>query len=310
MCTSAPPSSSARDLLAGRRLHQRRAAQENRPGALHDHRLVRHRRHVRAARGARAHHDGDLRNPLGRHARLVEEDAAEVLAIGEHLRLQRQERAARVHQVHAGQAILERHLLRAHVLLHGHRVVRAALHGGVVGDDDRLPAGDAADAGDDARPPAHRRRTCRRRRAATARETASRDRAAVRCARGPGSLPCWRCRSTYCGAAALPRRREVGRAARRRAASMRARLARNSSLEGSTWVSIRSIRRRPRSPAAAVRLVPAVGAAPHGVHAVHVCASAALAHDRHRPVRSTSAVPAGSGQARGLGGVRHESHYR
>ena len=149
MCTSAPPSSSARDLLAGRRFHERRPAQEDRAGALHDDGLVRHRRHVRAARGARAHHDRHLRNAVGRHARLVEEDAPEVVAIGEHLGLERQERAAGVDEVDARQAIVERDLLRPHVLLHRHRVVRAALHGGVVGHDDHLAAGDAADARDD-----------------------------------------------------------------------------------------------------------------------------------------------------------------
>jgi hypothetical protein len=41
-----------------------------------------------AARRARAHDDGDLRNPLGRHPRLIEEDAPEVLAIGEDLGLE------------------------------------------------------------------------------------------------------------------------------------------------------------------------------------------------------------------------------
>ena len=49
------------DLLAGRRLHQRRAAEEDRAGAAHDDVLVAHRRHVGAARRARAHDHGDLR---------------------------------------------------------------------------------------------------------------------------------------------------------------------------------------------------------------------------------------------------------
>ena len=128
------------DFLAGRGLHERRAAEEDRAGALDDDGLVRHRRHVGAAGGARAHDDGDLRDALGRHPRLVEEDAAEVLAIGKDLGLQRQKRAARVDEVDAGQAVLERDLLRAQVLLHGDRVVGAALDGGVVGDDHHLAA--------------------------------------------------------------------------------------------------------------------------------------------------------------------------
>ena len=52
------------DDLAGRRLHQRRAAEEDRALVAHDHGLVAHRRHVGAARGARAEHGGDLRDAL------------------------------------------------------------------------------------------------------------------------------------------------------------------------------------------------------------------------------------------------------
>ena len=95
-----------RHFFAGRRLHERRAAEEDRAGALDDDRFVGHRRHVGAAGRARAHDDGDLRDPLRRHPRLVEEDAAEVIAIGEDLRLERQERAAGVDQVDARQAVL------------------------------------------------------------------------------------------------------------------------------------------------------------------------------------------------------------
>ena len=84
---------------------------------------------------------------------LVVEDAAEVLAVGEDLVLLRQERAARVDEVDARQAVVQRDLLRAQVLLHRHRVVGAALDGGVVGDDDALAPGDPPDAGDDARRP-------------------------------------------------------------------------------------------------------------------------------------------------------------
>ena len=138
------------DFLAGRRLHERRAAEKDRAGAVDDDGFVRHRRHVGAAGRARAHDHGDLRNALGRHARLVEEDPAEVLAIGKDLGLQRQERAARIDEVDARQPVLERDLLRAEVLLHGHRVVGAALDRRVVGDDQHFAARDAADAGHEA----------------------------------------------------------------------------------------------------------------------------------------------------------------
>ena len=140
-----------RDDLAGRGLHQRRAAEEDRALVAHDHGLVRHRRHVGAARGARAHHAGDLRDAAGREVGLVEEDPAEVLPVGEHLVLHRQERAAGVDEVDARQLVLGGDRLRAQVLLHRHRVVGAALDRRVVGDDHALAALDPADPGHDAR---------------------------------------------------------------------------------------------------------------------------------------------------------------
>ena len=139
-----------RDDLADRRLHEGRAAEEDRALAAHDHALVAHRGHVGAAGGARAEHGRELRDAHRRELRLVEEDAAEVLAIGEHLVLQRQERAARVDEVDARQSLLLRDLLCAQVLLDGHRVVGAALDGGVVADDHDRPAVHEADARDDA----------------------------------------------------------------------------------------------------------------------------------------------------------------
>ena len=89
--------------------------------------------------------------PERRQPRLVEEDPAEVVAVGEDVGLQRQESAARVDEVDAGQAVLLRDLLRAQVLLHRQREVGAALHRGVVGDDDAVAALDDADPGDDPR---------------------------------------------------------------------------------------------------------------------------------------------------------------
>ena len=137
-----------RDDLADRRLHQRRPAEEDGALALDDDRLVGHRRHVGAAGGARAHHAGDLRDAGGGHVGDVEKDAAEVLAVGEHVVLLGQEAAAGVDQVDARQPVLRRDLLRAQVLLHRHRVVGAALDGGVVRHDHAFAARDAADAAD------------------------------------------------------------------------------------------------------------------------------------------------------------------
>ena len=136
--------------LAGRRLHERRAGEEDRALLANDDRLVRHRRHVRAARRARAHDDGDLRDAFRRHRRLVVEDAAEVVAVREDVGLVRQVRAARIDEIDARQPVLARDLLRAQVLLHRHRVVGAALDRRVVADDHAFAAGHAADAGDDA----------------------------------------------------------------------------------------------------------------------------------------------------------------
>jgi hypothetical protein len=75
--------------LTGCGLDQRRSAQENRAVACDDHRFVGHRGDVRAAGRARSHHGRDLRDPLARHARLVVEDASEVIAVRENLSLQR-----------------------------------------------------------------------------------------------------------------------------------------------------------------------------------------------------------------------------
>ena len=69
---------------------------------------------------------------------------------GKDLVLHRQEGAAGIDHVDAGQIVLPRDILRAQMLLHRHRIIGAALDGGVVGDDDAFAARDAPDAGDDA----------------------------------------------------------------------------------------------------------------------------------------------------------------
>ncbi len=136
-------------LLAGRRLHERGAADEDRAGAADDHRLVGHRRDVGAAGGAEAHHHGDLGDPLRRHPRLVVEEPPEVLPVGEDVGLERQEGAARVDEVEARKPVLLGDLLRSQVLLDRQRQVGAALHGGVVREEHARPALDGADPGHD-----------------------------------------------------------------------------------------------------------------------------------------------------------------
>ena len=91
------------DRLAGRGFDQRRAAEEDRALVLDDDRLVGHRRHIGAAGRAGAHHHRDLRDARRRHARLIVEDAAEMLAVGKHLGLMRQIGAAGIDEIDAGQ---------------------------------------------------------------------------------------------------------------------------------------------------------------------------------------------------------------
>ena len=73
-----------------------------------------------------------------------------MFAVGEHIRLQGQERAAGVHQVHTREVVFERDFLRAQVLLDRDGIIRATLYRRVVGNDHALLAFDTADAGDDA----------------------------------------------------------------------------------------------------------------------------------------------------------------
>ena len=214
-------------------------------------RLVAHRRHVRAAGGARAEHRGELRDAHRRQLRLVVEDPPEVLAVGEHLVLLRQERAARVDEVDARQPVLLRDLLGAEVLLHRHRVVRAALDRGVVADDHDRPALHEADARDDAGARRVAAVQARRPRAARARGTGCPRRAAGRPGRAAAA-----CRGRHgvrgSSRARRARRRRACRAARCTSSACSAALRRPVSLEGSmpvVRVVIRSARlRRRRAP--------------------------------------------------------------
>ncbi|MBA7652319.1 hypothetical protein ES703_60149 [subsurface metagenome] len=137
--------------FAGGRLHQRRATEEDSALIAHDDALVRHRRHISAAGGAGAHHDRDLGNALRGHIRLIVEDAAKVPLVRKDLVLHRQEGAAGIHHVDARQIVLPRDVLGAQMLLHRHRIVGAALDGGIVGHDHAFPPRNPAHTGDHAR---------------------------------------------------------------------------------------------------------------------------------------------------------------
>jgi hypothetical protein len=69
-----------------------------------------------------------------------------VVAIGEHLVLERKEGATAVHEVEARQPVLERDLLRTQMLLDGDRVVGPALDRRVIRDEHALDTLDTADA--------------------------------------------------------------------------------------------------------------------------------------------------------------------
>ena len=138
------------DHLAGGCFYQRRAAEENGSLVFDDDGFIAHGRHIRAACGAGSHHHRDLRYALGGHIGLIEEDATEVIAIRKHFILIRQVRTTGVHQINTRQIILLRDFLRTQMLLDRHRIVSAALDGGVVAHDDAFNAFDAAYARDDA----------------------------------------------------------------------------------------------------------------------------------------------------------------
>ncbi len=140
------------DDLAGGGPDQRRAGEEDRALVAHDDRDVRHGRHVSSPGGAGTHDHRDLRDALRRHLCLIEEDAAEMVAVGEDLVLVGQVGAAAVHQIDAGQVVLLRNLLGTQMFLHRHRIVGAALHGGVIGHHHHLLPHHPADADDQPRP--------------------------------------------------------------------------------------------------------------------------------------------------------------
>src|SRR5580658_1606637 len=138
------------DVLAGGGLDQRWPAEEHAALVLHDDVLIGHRRDVGATCGTRAVHHRDLRNAERGEGRLVVEDAAEVVPVGEHLILGRQERPAALHQVDARQAVVARAFLRAQVLLNGQGIVGTALDRRIIRHHHALAATDAADTGQDA----------------------------------------------------------------------------------------------------------------------------------------------------------------
>ena len=155
-------------LLAGRHLHQRRAAEEHLGLLLDHHRVVAHARHVGAAGGRVAEDQRDRRLSPGAGPRQVTEQLA---ARDEDLLLRRQVRAAGLDERDRREVVLLGDLRGAERLLHRPRVARAALDRRVVRGDQALDALDHADAGHqrgadvEVRAPAGQRRQLQERRA-------------------------------------------------------------------------------------------------------------------------------------------------
>ena len=154
-------------LLAGRHLHQRRAAEEHLRLLLDHDRVVAHARHVRAAGGRVAEHQRDGRLPPGTGAREV----AEQLAAGdEDLLLGRQVRPAGLDERDRREVVLLGDLRGPEGLLHGPGVAGPALDRRVVRGDQALDALDHPDARDqrgtdvEVRAPARQRRQLQERR--------------------------------------------------------------------------------------------------------------------------------------------------
>src|SRR3546814_14273563 len=72
---------------------------------------------------------GDLRNALGRHGGLVEEDAPEVIAVRKDLVLVGQIGPARIHQVNARQPIMLCDFLGPQVIIDGQRDRKSVVEG-------------------------------------------------------------------------------------------------------------------------------------------------------------------------------------
>lgn len=136
--------------FAGRSLHQRRAAEKDRALIFDDHGLVAHGGYIGPARGATPHHHGDLGNAFRRHIGLIVKDTAEMIAVGKNLVLIGKVRTAGIHQINAGQVVFGSDLLRAQMFLDRQRIIGAAFHRRVIGQDDAFTACDPTDAGDDA----------------------------------------------------------------------------------------------------------------------------------------------------------------
>ena len=133
--------------LADGGLHQRGTGEEE-AGAFGHQDVIAHDREIRAAGDAHAHDGGDLRDAHGAHDRVVAENAAEIVSVGEDVFLQRKKNAGGVDEINCGDAIFDGDILRANYFFRGHGEEGAGFYGGVVGDEHERAAADAGQAGD------------------------------------------------------------------------------------------------------------------------------------------------------------------
>jgi len=96
--------------------------------------VITHDGKVGATGNAHTHDGGDLRNAHGGHDCVVAKDTTEVVSIGENVLLERQKNAGRIDQINRGNAVFDRHILRANDFFRGHGEERAGFHRSVVGD--------------------------------------------------------------------------------------------------------------------------------------------------------------------------------
>ena len=75
---------------------------------------------------------------MGGHIGLVEEDAAEMVSIGKHVRLAGKVGATRINQINAGKVVLLSDFLSPQMLLDSYRIVSSSFHCGVVSYNDTL----------------------------------------------------------------------------------------------------------------------------------------------------------------------------
>ena len=129
-------------------LDQWRACQEDSALITNNDALIRHCRNICATSGTTAHDTGDLRDALGAHICLVEEDAPEMVTVGKNLVLMRQIRTAAVDQIDAWQMVRLGDFLRPQMLFDRHRVISTTLYRRVITNNHALAARNTADSRD------------------------------------------------------------------------------------------------------------------------------------------------------------------